>query len=100
MVNKIDCNPFVATEWVKGCHGHNFFSKHVFTCAVTGQGLQDLERAVLEIMGLDGIPAGGRRWTVNQVSCHFGFLYLSHTLGFKSINLLNGKQGINGLLGS
>ncbi|XP_027358617.1 uncharacterized protein LOC113867461 [Abrus precatorius] len=69
VVNKIDCKPRDDTEWVNGCHNHKFFSKHVFTCAVTGQGLQDLERAVLEIVGLEGIPAGGRRWTVNQRQC-------------------------------
>lgn len=67
MVNKIDCEPCAETEWDKGCYGHEIFSKQVFTCAVTSQGLQDLERAVLEIVGMDGIAAGGRRWTVNQV---------------------------------
>lgn len=67
MVNKIDCEPCAEIEWNKGGHGDKIFSKQVFTCAVTGQGLQDLERAVLEIVGMDGIAAGGRRWTVNQV---------------------------------
>ncbi|XP_057441993.1 uncharacterized protein LOC130733748 [Lotus japonicus] len=69
VVNKIDCKPCAETEWDKGCHGHNFFSKSVFTCAVTGQGLQDLESTVLEMVGLDVVPAGGRRWTVNQRQC-------------------------------
>ncbi|TKY74349.1 tRNA modification GTPase MnmE [Spatholobus suberectus] len=69
VVNKIDCKPCAETEWDKGCQSHKIFSKHVFTCAVTGQGLQDLERAVLQIVGLEGIPAGGRRWTVNQRQC-------------------------------
>lgn len=82
MVNKIDCEPCAETEWDNGCRHHNFFSKRVFTCAVTGQGLQDLERAVLEIVGLDGIHAGGRRWTVNQVRCHIGFLSLNEVLTF------------------
>ena len=67
MVNKIDCKPCAETEWDKGMPSHKNFSKQVFTCAVTSQGLLDLERAVLEIVGMDGIAAGGRRWTVNQV---------------------------------
>ncbi|KAE9587158.1 putative tRNA modification GTPase MnmE, mnmE, helical domain-containing protein [Lupinus albus] len=69
VVNKIDCARYAETEWDEECTSLNFFSKHVFTCAVTGQGLQDLEKAVLEIVGLDTIPAGGRRWTVNQRQC-------------------------------
>ncbi|KAK7282789.1 hypothetical protein RIF29_11848 [Crotalaria pallida] len=69
VVNKIDCDPYAETEWDEESTSLNFFSKHVFTCAVTGQGLQDLEKAVLEIVGLDAIPAGGRRWTVNQRQC-------------------------------
>ncbi|XP_045803356.1 tRNA modification GTPase MnmE [Trifolium pratense] len=69
VVNKIDCKPSAETEWDKGCHSHKIFSKQVFTCAVTSQGIQDLERAVLEIVGMDGIAAGGRRWTVNQRQC-------------------------------
>ncbi|KAK7410549.1 hypothetical protein VNO78_01404 [Psophocarpus tetragonolobus] len=69
VVNKIDCNPCDETEWEKGCQSLKIFSKHVFTCAVTGQGLQDLETAVLQIVGLEGIPAGGRRWTVNRRQC-------------------------------
>lgn len=75
MVNKIDCDPCAETKWEKECDTHNFFfSERVFTCAVTGQGLQDLERAVLKLVGLDGVAAGGRRWTVNQVSFHFDSL--------------------------
>ncbi|RYR47626.1 hypothetical protein Ahy_A07g033569 isoform F [Arachis hypogaea] len=68
-VNKIDCNPRAETDWDRGCQSHDIFSKRVFTCAVTGQGLQDLERAVLELVGLDAIPSGGRQWTVNQRQC-------------------------------
>ena len=83
VVNKIDCKPCAETEWDKGFESHKIFSKHVFTCAVTGQGLQDLERAVLQIVGLESIPAGGRRWTVNQVSYHFGFPSFLQSRGFK-----------------
>ncbi|KAK3426542.1 hypothetical protein EUGRSUZ_F02969 [Eucalyptus grandis] len=67
VINKMDRVPSVHLEW-DGADG-GFFSKHVFTSALTGHGVQDLERAVLEIVGLNRIPAGGRRWTVNQRQC-------------------------------
>lgn len=66
VINKIDRAPAASTEWPN--KDGNSFSKHVFTCAVTGQGIQDLETAIMEIVGLNQIPAGGRRWAVNQVS--------------------------------
>nr|GLL48057.1 uncharacterized protein LOC109170332 [Ipomoea trifida] len=66
VVNKIDCAPF-AFELVDAC-GFSF-NKKIFTCAVTGQGIQDLEAAIVEIVGLNKIPAGGRKWTVNQRQC-------------------------------
>ncbi|RVW56190.1 tRNA modification GTPase MnmE [Vitis vinifera] len=56
VVNKIDCAPSACTElFMEG----NSFSKHIFTCAVTGQGISDLESAIIEIVGLNKIPAGG-----------------------------------------
>ncbi|KAK4274084.1 hypothetical protein QN277_017369 [Acacia crassicarpa] len=67
VINKTDCAPGTEIGWTKVCS--NFFSKHVFTCAVTGEGLQELERVVLEIVGLNSIPTGGRKWTVNQRQC-------------------------------
>ncbi|XP_058085305.1 uncharacterized protein LOC131232819 isoform X3 [Magnolia sinica] len=66
VINKIDCVPS-AVELFEANSGQ--FSKRVLTCAVTGQGVQELESAILEILGLDQIPAGGRRWTVNQRHC-------------------------------
>ncbi|CAN4122241.1 unnamed protein product [Withania somnifera] len=67
VINKIDCAPSVSYEWVNTC-GFSF-SKHIPTCAVNGQGIQELEAAIIEIMGLNKIPVGGRRWTVNQRQC-------------------------------
>ena len=71
VINKVDCTPFVAGEQFEKFSG--IFRKHVHTCAVTGKGISELERAVIEVRGLESIPSGGRRWTVNQVNisvCH------------------------------
>lgn len=65
VVNKIDC-ALSSREWVDMVSGS--FNRHVFTCAVTGEGISDLESAISELVGLDKIPAGGCKWTVNQVS--------------------------------
>lgn len=67
VVNKIDCSPSLCSEWVD--RGGGSFSKHVFTCAITGQGIQDLEMAISELVGLNKIPAGGLKWTVNHRQC-------------------------------
>ena len=66
VINKIDCASSACSDWVD--REAKSFSKHVFTCAITGQGIQDLEKTIIEFVGLNQIPAGGRRWTVNQVS--------------------------------
>ncbi|KAL5992307.1 hypothetical protein ACLOJK_013223 [Asimina triloba] len=74
VINKIDCIQ-TALEVLEKNSNNDGFSKCVPTCALTGQGIQELESAILEILGLDQIPAGGRRWTVNQA------LYLAITFG-------------------
>ncbi|POO04045.1 tRNA modification GTPase MnmE [Trema orientale] len=68
VINKIDCAESApCVEWVD--EEGNTFTKHVKTCAVTGQGIQELEMAISEIVGLDSVIQGGRRWTVNQRQC-------------------------------
>ncbi|PHU09355.1 hypothetical protein BC332_21215 [Capsicum chinense] len=64
VINKIDCIPSDTYDWVSTC-GFSF-NKHIPTCAVNGKGIQELEAAIIEVMGLNKIPVGGRRWTVNQ----------------------------------
>ncbi|XP_062191286.1 uncharacterized protein LOC133895112 [Phragmites australis] len=64
VINKVDCTPFISGEQFEQFSG--LFRKHVQTCAVTGKGISELESAVIEVRGLDHVPSGGRRWTVNQ----------------------------------
>ncbi|CAA7401728.1 unnamed protein product [Spirodela intermedia] len=47
----------------------NYFKKHVLTCAVTGQGVGELEEAILDVIGIEPIPSGGRKWATNQRQC-------------------------------
>lgn len=66
VINKIDC---VESSCIEGVDKvGNVFCKHVLTCAVTGQGIKELETTISEIVGLNRVPEGGCRWTVNQVS--------------------------------
>lgn len=64
VMNKIDCASDCCDKKMKK---EEIFHKSVFTSAVTGQGIEELEEAILEILGLDRVPAGGHQWTVNQV---------------------------------
>lgn len=65
VINKVDCAPFVSGEQFEKFSG--LFRKHIQTCAVTGKGISELEGAVIEVRGIEHVPSGGRRWTVNQV---------------------------------
>lgn len=67
VINKIDQAPSAHVEFVNTIG--EFFDKHIYTCAITGQGISDLETAILELVGLQNIPAGGRKWAVNQRQC-------------------------------
>ncbi|CAO2168980.1 unnamed protein product [Urochloa humidicola] len=64
VINKVDCAPFVPGEQFEQYRG--LFRKHVQTCAVTGKGISELESTVTEVRGIEHVPSGGRRWTVNQ----------------------------------
>ncbi|KAF3339117.1 putative tRNA modification GTPase MnmE-like protein [Carex littledalei] len=60
VINKVDCAPIDSIGPLEEtCSG--FFKKVVQTC-----GISELEKAVLEVRGLDPISSGGRKWTVNQ----------------------------------
>ncbi|XP_031491763.1 uncharacterized protein LOC116258639 [Nymphaea colorata] len=63
VINKIDCatSSFQLQDTLAGT-----FVKQVTTCAITGQGLPDLDSAILEVLGLDKVLSGGRSWAVNQ----------------------------------
>ena len=56
-INKTDTAAYLYMEWVD--RYSNSFSKHVFTCIVTGQGIQTLEMSISEIMGLNNMPVEG-----------------------------------------
>ncbi|KFK42185.1 hypothetical protein AALP_AA2G222400 [Arabis alpina] len=68
VMNKIDCAaPDCCDKKMK--KNEETFHKCVFTSAITGQGIEELEEAILEILGLDRVPSGGHQWTVNQRQC-------------------------------
>ncbi|KAH0455877.1 hypothetical protein IEQ34_015909 [Dendrobium chrysotoxum] len=64
VINKVDCVPSISVQHFE--LGDDIFKKKVQTSAVTGKGILELEKAVLEVRGLEAIAMGGRRWTVNQ----------------------------------
>ncbi|KAJ0241493.1 hypothetical protein HA466_0218750 [Hirschfeldia incana] len=68
VMNKIDSATPDTCEQL-GDKKEEAFHRSVFTSAVTGQGMEELEEAILEILGLDRVPSGGHQWTVNQRQC-------------------------------
>ncbi|KAJ4762790.1 tRNA modification GTPase mnmE [Rhynchospora pubera] len=65
VINKDDCKPKdLLVPFEEICSG--LFKKVVRTCALTGAGISELEKAVLEVRGLEPISSAGRKWTVNQ----------------------------------
>ncbi|XP_062097509.1 uncharacterized protein LOC133803473 isoform X2 [Humulus lupulus] len=68
VINKIDCAESTPNIECVDKDG-NTFTNLVKTCAVTGQGIKELETAISEIVGLNKVIQGGRRWTVNQRQC-------------------------------
>lgn len=87
VINKIDCAPSLSMEQLY--IDNSIFRMHVQTCAVTGTGIKELEKAVLEVRGLEPVPVGGRRWTINQVEMHddlcYLFLFFIHALFSSSV---------------
>lgn len=72
VMNKIDSAPPSSCDQLEDQRKkEEVFHKSVFTSAVTGQGLEELEDAILEILGLDRVPTGGHQWTVNQVCLNY-----------------------------
>ncbi|EOA34983.1 hypothetical protein CARUB_v10020072mg [Capsella rubella] len=72
VMNKIDCAPADCSDKLveeEERKKEKVFHKSVFTSAVTGQGIEEVEDAILEILGLDRVPTGGHQWTVNQRQC-------------------------------
>lgn len=43
------------------------FLKRVAACATQGVGLQELDVAILDLVGLGHVSSGGQQWAVNQV---------------------------------
>ncbi|CAN1161989.1 tRNA modification GTPase MnmE [Linum perenne] len=68
VINKIDCAQSLSAEW-DDREDTDKSNKRVFTSAISGHGIQELEAVIKEIIGLNRIPAGGCKWTVNQRQC-------------------------------
>ncbi|PKA58075.1 putative tRNA modification GTPase mnmE [Apostasia shenzhenica] len=64
VINKIDCAPSIMIEHFD--IGSCIFKKKVLVSAINGRGILELEKAVLDVRGLEPILSGGRRWTINQ----------------------------------
>lgn len=93
VTNKIDCLVSAPISAKPPQPEGNYFKKHVLTCAVTGQGVEELEEAILEVIGVEPIPSGGRKWAANQVG---GQMFLFLETGCAAIDPLHGFNIIGG----
>ena len=56
-INRTVTAASLCMEWVD--RYNNSFIKHVVTCVVTGQGIQNLEMTISEIVGLNNMSVKG-----------------------------------------
>ncbi|GBG71736.1 hypothetical protein CBR_g9146 [Chara braunii] len=63
-VNKVDRAPFHAVRVPP--HAADVFRTMVATSATVGSGIDDLERAILDLVGVGDVASDGLGWTVNQ----------------------------------
>lgn len=66
MVNKVD--KAAAGSVILPDKVQKTFFKRVATCATQGVGLQELDGAILDLVGLGHVSSEGQQWAVNQVS--------------------------------
>lgn len=66
VVNKVD--RAAAGSVILPQEVQNAFFKRVATCATQGVGLQELDFAILDLVGLGHVSSEGQQWAVNQAS--------------------------------
>ena len=63
----------------------NAFFKRVATCATQGVGLQELDMAILDLVGLGHVSSEGQQWAVNQVSTEISYYFKPNEILILSI---------------